>query len=281
MRVFIFLVLLPFSLLAGSLSTPLLEVDGNKATVKIDRTSTGITGFIVRHFNSERSTILANATVTDYDSERGVALLDLSPYTGLRQSSLPSGRWTPEVGDEAVLGFSYTRAMLIAPSDEIYHSVTSRVPSLEWAHPDTFAAFLSYRGHPTPLQKDFSDFCTMTSSGLLYIHIKESLFTMDCKSMQLLQIVPVDIERKDVKLPFYFRFEKIRAAWWGEGSDELTSYDPYYFGLVVKNNPDNELLKTYAKKNDIPPELLKSHWYDGFSGLFESVEEEENQLEAK
>ncbi len=280
MRVLILLVLLPFSLLAGSLSSPLVEVDGNKATVKINRTSTGVSGFIVRHFNTERSTILANATVTGYDSERGVALLELSTYTGLRQSSLPSGRWTPQAGDEAVLGFAYTRALLIAPSDETYHSIISRVPSLQWAHPDTFAAFLSYRGHPTPLQKDFKDFCTTSSSGLLYIHLKKSLFTMDCKSMHLLQIIPVDIERKDVKLPFYFRFEKIREAWWGEGSDRLTSYDPYYFGLIVKNNPDSELLKTYAQENDIPPELLESHWHDGFTGLFEGVEEE-NQPEVK
>lgn len=264
--------LLPFSLLAGSISAPLLEVHDNKASVRIDRTNTGVSGFIVRHFNKERSIILANAVVSDYDKENGIALLDLSPYTGLRQNSLPSGKWTPKAGDEAVLGFAYTRAILIAPTDEIYHNITSRIPSLDWAHPDTFAAFLSYRGHPTPLKNDFRDYCTVTSSGLLYIYIQESLFTMDCKSMNLLQIIPADMERHDAKLPFYFRFEKIRAAWWGEGSNELTSYDPYYFHLIAQNNHDSKLLKKYAQKNSIPLKEEQSHWYDGFSELFQGVE---------
>lgn len=276
MRALILLVLLmPSLLFSGSISAPLLEVDGDTATVRIDRTSTGVSGFIVHHFNSERSSILANAIVKDYDQERGVAILELSDYTGLRQNSLPDGRWRPQVGDEAVLGFAYSRALLLAPSDEIYHTITSRVPALEWAHPDTFAAFLSYRGHPTPLKEDFSDFCTVTSSGLLYIQLQESLFTLDCKSLHLLQVIPVDMPREDVKLPFYFRFDKIREAWWGEGSDELTDYDPYYLHLIARHNADNHLFEAYVKAHKLPPRLLESHWYDGFFDLFASVDEDD------
>lgn len=280
MRALTLLLLMPFILIAGSISAPLLEVDGDEATVQIDRTSIGVSGFIVHHFNDERSSILANAIVKAYDQERGVAILGLSPYTGLIQNSLPDGRWEPKVGDEAVLGFAYTRALLVAPDDDIYHAITSRVPSLEWAHPDTFAAFLSYRGHPTPLKDDFKDFCTVTSSGLLYIQLQESLFTMDCKSLNLLQVIPVDMPRKEVKLPFYFRFDKIREAWWGEGSDELTDYDPYYLHLIAKYNSDNALFAAYVKEHKLPPKLLESHWYDGFVDLFSSVDEPDEHVEA-
>ena len=264
--------LLPFSLFAGSMSALLVKVDEDTATARVTQTNEGISGFIVRHFNDEQSAILANAVVTGYDKEKGVAHLKLSPYSGLRQNSLPSGNWTPQAGDEAVLGFGYTRSVLIAPTDEIYHSITSRIPSLHWAHPDILATFLSYRGHPTPLKKDFKDFCTMTSSGLLYIYLQESLFTMDCKSMRVLQIIPAGMKRNEVKLPFYFRFESINSGWWGEGTDELESYDPYYFGLIADNNPDSELLIKYAQKNDIPLKELESHWYDGVSELFQGVE---------
>lgn len=231
-------------------------------------TNKGVSGFIVRHFTKERHTILANAIVTDYDKDNGIASLELSKYTGLRQGSLPDGTWRPQAGDEAVLGFAYSRALLIAPTDEVYHTITSRIPSLEWTHPDIFAAFLSYRGHPTPLKEDIKDFCTLTSLGLLYLYTKESLFTMDCKSLTLLQITPASMDQGEEKLPFYFRFETINQAWWGEGSDPLESYDPYYYSLISENNADNELLKYYQKKNKVS-EKASNGLFDGF---FDNVE---------
>lgn len=262
---------MPFALFAGSFSAPLLSVDGEDATVKIKMTNKGVSGFVVRHFTKDNHAILANAVVAGYDKESGIAHLKLSEYTGLRQTSLPSGRWSPEVGDEAVLGFAYSRALLIAPTDEIYHSITSRIPSLEWTHPDIFATFLSYRGHPTPLKEDINDFCTLNSAGLLYIYLQESLFTMDCKSLTLLQITPAQMDRGEEKLPFYYRFETINAAWFGEGSDHLESYDPYYFRLIAENNPKSVLLVNYAKKNSIPGQESSS-WFDGLFDGFDNIE---------
>ena len=267
MHFFILFFLLPFTLFAGSFSAPLLSVDGKQATVEIPMTNKGVSGFIVRHFTDQHRAILANAVVTGYDREKGIASLELSEYTGLQQSSLPNGTWIPQAGDEAVLGFAYSRSLLIAPTDEIYHAITSRIPSLEWIHPDIFATFLSYRGHPTPIKEDIRDFCTMTSSGLLYIYLENSLFTMDCKSLALLQITPANMDRGEEKLPFYFRFESIKEAWWGEGSDPLESYDPYYHSLISENNTDNDLLKHYQKKNRVS-EKTSDGWFDG---LFDNI----------
>ena len=276
MHFFILFFLLPFTLFAGSVSAPLLSVDKESATVKIPMTNKGVSGFIVRHFTDQHNAILANAVVTGYDKETGIADLELSEYTGLRQNSLPNGIWTPQAGDEAVLGFAYSRALLIAPTDEIYHTITSRIPSLEWTHPDIFATFLSYRGHPTPIKEDISDFCTTTSSGLLYIYLQNSLFTMDCKSLTLLQIAPASMDRGEEKLPFYFRFEEIDAAWWGEGSDRLESYDPYYFGLIAENNAENELFNHYIKKNKIPLQESSS-WFETFDDVEITIGSEEEE----
>ena len=55
-----------------------------------------------------------------------------------------------EVGDTALLAFGYSRAFLIAPSEEIYHKITEATQSVQWIHPDIFASMLSFSGHPSP-----------------------------------------------------------------------------------------------------------------------------------
>lgn len=272
MRIFILFFTLFSSLLtAGTFSLPLDSVEENLGTVKIKNIQKGVSGYVVRHFTQEQRTILANAVVTSFDKANGIAHLQFSEFSGLVQNSLPNGNWKPQVGDEVVLGFGYSRALLLAPTDEIYHSVTARIPSLEWTHPDLFATFLSYRGHPTPIKEDINDFCTTSSVGLLYIYLQNSLFTLDCNSLALLQITPLSMERGEEKLPFYYRFEKISEAWWGEGSDPLESYDPYYFHLIAKNNPKSGLLHHYAKKNEVPINESSS-WFGGFFNNLSDVE---------
>ncbi|HFU74410.1 MAG TPA: hypothetical protein ENK65_02530, partial [Helicobacteraceae bacterium] len=131
------------------MSSPLLSVQDDIATAKTPKIQVGVSGFIVRHFNEEHSSIIANATVIAYDENRSISRLQLNHYDGLRQNSLPSGKWTPQVGDELILAFGYTRALLIAPNEAIYHNITSRITSIDWQHPDGFATTLSYAGHPT------------------------------------------------------------------------------------------------------------------------------------
>jgi hypothetical protein len=148
------------------------------------------------------------------------------------------------------LAFGYARALLIAPQESIWYKISSGVKALEWVHPDTFATYLSYLGHPTPLKDDISGFCTAVNAGLLYIYAQNALFTLDCQSFALLQITPAAYDRTGNKLPFYSRVEEIREAWWGEGSSPLETYDPYYMELIVENNPTSEMLYEYIKNND-------------------------------
>ena len=229
----------------------LLSVHDETATAKTSNLQVGVSGFIVRHLSDEHSIIIANATVSAYDASTSIATLNLQPYDGLRQNSLPNGKWKPEINDELVIAFGYTRALLIAPNEAIYHNITSRVKSLAWQHPDGFATTLSYAGHPTPLKEDFNNFCRGSATGLLYIYTNHALFTLDCKSLKLLQITPAGFKEKETKLPFYSRVDKINAAWWGEGSDELENYEPYYLELMIKNNQDNKTLYNFVKDSDI------------------------------
>lgn len=249
MHLLLLVFLFPLSLLADPITGKLLEVKEHEGTLNIPTTQIGISGLIIRHFNDSHSAIIANAVVTGYDEASQRAHLKFSPYDGLKQNSLPSGIWSPQQGDEAVLAPHYSRALLIAPTDGIYHEMTSRLGSLQWVHPDEYAAYLSVQGHPTPTKNDFSEFCTATSAGLLYLYAKESLFTLDCRTMALLQITPAPLQREETKLPFYSRVAEIRAGWWGEGSEPLEAYDPYYLELMVTSNPKNTTLYEYIKTN--------------------------------
>lgn len=242
----------PVFLLAGTIHLPLKSVDEKKgtATVETGMIDPGVSGFIIRHFTDEHSMIIANTRVISYDKKRRIATLQTSEYTGLRQSSLPRGEWKPKAGDEAVLAFAYSRALLLAPTEEIYRTITAKVPSVEWVHPDGFATYLSHQGHPTPIKEDIGGYCTLATAGLLYIYAKNALFTLDCQSLALLQITPADFPRETPTLPFYSRVEEIRSAWWGEGSGRLEAYDPFYLQLLVENNPSSKMLYDFIQTND-------------------------------
>jgi hypothetical protein len=231
-------------------------MDKEQAIVHIPAIDVGVSGFIVRKFNEQHSAIIANAVVSKFNKELQQATLTLSEYDGLKQNSLPNGKWSPREGDTAVLAFSYERAMLIAPSDEIYHDISSRIKTINWVHPDGFAAFLSYKGHPTPLVEDIKGFCKVASLGLIYIYSKQALFTLDCKSFTLLQITPAPMKVEDIKLPFYSMIENIEANWFGKGSSELESYNPYYMQIIVLSNPKNLELYKYIKSHDSNASVL-------------------------
>jgi hypothetical protein len=163
----------------------------------------------------------------------------------LEQSALPTGTWSPKVGDEVILGYNYHRALLISPNASVYKKVTGHHKERHWMHPDIFTTVLSSRGHPTPLMEDFKYTCRVNNIGLVSFVIDKSILTIDCHSFKILQNRKTKIQTDEIQLPFYTRVVKIEANWFGEGSDELLEYSPYYVGLLAKNNPDNEWIQTY------------------------------------
>jgi hypothetical protein len=243
---------------ASSVTTPLLEVQGDKATIVAENLREGMSGFIVRQFDATHSTIIANARVEKTNPANHRAILHLSDYTGLHQEALPSGNWKPKSLDIAVLAYDYKRALLIAPNEETYDALTKSISGVEWIHPDLYATYLSYEGHQTPLVSDFNRYCTANSIGLLYIHSADHLFTLDCKSFTLLQSTPLKRVSGKEQTPFFSRIPTIRGAWWGEGSSSLKSYEPYYLEQIALNNQQNkELYELYKAKFSDKNALLR------------------------
>jgi len=236
------------TLFGGVIKKPILSVDLEKqlATIEISKVNVGITGFLVHRVSAKNSTILYSLEIISYDTETKIATLKMGQFNQLRQNSLPHGRWQAEVGDIAILAFGYSRALLIAPSEDVYYRVTSASSQVQWVHPDIFATILSFSGHPTPLKEDFKKMSIGTAAGLVFFYLDQKLYTVDSQSLKVINISVAPLKQESVKLPFYSRVEEIEANWFGEGSDELESYEPYYFELLIKHNPNNaQLLEFY------------------------------------
>lgn len=258
MRIWFYSLISFGALCASPISAPLLDVQGESASIEASDLRVGMSGFVVRQFDATHSTIIANARVEQTNPSNNRAILHISKYDGLHQDALPGGSWSPRASDKAVLAYDYGRALVIAPNEDTYEAITKNTPNIEWIHPDNYATFLSYEGHPTPLVKDFHDYCTANSIGLLYIQSAQTLFTLDCKSFTLLESTPSAQTNSTAQTPFFTHIPKIRAAWWGEGSSRLSAYEPYYLEQIALNNPHSkELYELYKAKFSDKSALLR------------------------
>ena len=252
MKQILLLTFLLLELFSATIKTPVVSVDDEKETltIEIDKIDLGVSGFVVHNIASEHTSILKNVVVVAFDAQTKRATLKMEDFNALQNNSLPSGKWKVKVGDSVELAFGYSRALLIAPSEEIYYRI-SRSVNVQWIHPDLFATILSFHGHPTPLKEDFEAMGISSSAGLLFVYLEKKVYTVDMHSFKILSIADAPLEQESAKLPFYSRVDKIEANWFGEGSDELEEYEPHYYELLVEHNKKNRAFYEVIKNGDV------------------------------
>jgi hypothetical protein len=257
MKYILLLILVAFELFAGIVKSPVLSVDEKNETLSINvkKVDIGMSGFAVHTIADGHTSILNNVVVIAYDEQNELATLKMMNFNTLRNNALPTGKWKIVPGDMVELAFAYSRALLISPSEEIYHRISKSV-NIQWIHPDLFATVLSFRGHPTPLKEDFEAMGIASSVGLLFIYLDKKLYTLDIQSFKILNISEAPLTQDSVKLPFYSRVEKIEANWFGDGSDELEAYEPHYYELLIESNKKDERLYEIVKNSEKLHDLL-------------------------
>jgi len=241
------------TLFGGVIKAPILSINesAQTVTVKVKNIDVGVSGFVVHRLGKYNASILNDLTVVNYDKSTQIATLKMGEFDQLVQNSLPTGQWKVEVGDIAVLAFGYSRALLIAPNEEVYYRITRATKQLQWIHPDIFATTLSFNGHATPLKEDFNKMSIATSAGLVFFYLNQKLFTVDAKSLKILNVSNAALTQDSVKLPFFSRVGKIESnwfSWFDEGADEIEDYEGYYYKLLSENNPNNKALQNEYKK---------------------------------
>jgi hypothetical protein len=269
MRLILFITLFTshlFALINTPMHTEVIAANEKELTIPtIEGSQVGMYGAVVRWFDDKHSTALSWVEVKSIEGEK--TILSMIPIRALEQSALPSGNWTPRVGDEVVLGYNYHRALLIAPNPSIYKKITSYHTERQWVHPDIFASVISSKGHPTPLREDFSYACRANNIGVVYFMFDKSIMTLDCHSFKILQNKSTSVKSTEQQLPFYTRVPHIEANWFGEGSDELEEYDAYYIELIAENNPENSWIQTYKRTREQAVDDNKDvSWFDAWFG---------------
>lgn len=254
MKQILILVTLAFSLYANIIKSPILKIekDSSEVYATFDGIDIGMSGYVSHKISANHSIIIKSATVVDFDAQNKIAKIKLSNFDMLKNDNLPNMSLDVAIGDEAVFAFGYKKALLIAPNEDLYYSIT-KSSSVEWIHPDIFATELSISGHPTPLRQDFTTFSEDTSTGIIFIYLEKKIYTIDAQSFKILAINDAPLEQKNVVLPFYSRVEEIDSAWWGDGSSRLDEYEPHYYTLLIEANKNNknlfEIVKNSTNKN--------------------------------
>jgi hypothetical protein len=282
MRLILFITLFTshlFALINMPIHTEVIAVNEEELTIPtIEGAQVGMYGAVVRWFDDKHSTALSWVEVKRIEEEKTV--VSMVPIRALEQSALPSGNWTPRIGDEIVLGYNYHRALLIAPNPSIYKKISSYHKERQWVHPDIFASVISSKGHPTPLREDFSYACRANNIGVVYFMFDKSIMTLDCHSFKILQNKSTSVKSTEQQLPFYTRVPHIEANWFGEGSDELEEYDAYYIELIAENNPQNQWIQTYKRTREQAVDDNKDvSWFDAWFGDINRVIDEDDDYD--
>ena len=234
-NIFTLLALLSVTLFAqislSPLKTDIIAVKKDIVIVKNGANiAIGATGVIMKSFDSEHKTIIANVTVVKKEGE--TLHLKISPFDAIPQKTLPNYDISPKVGDEVILNFLYNRAMAIVPDVETYKVVVQSYDPFIWLHPDVFAAKLAKSYNPTPTKETFQEECIAQNIGLLLFAIRGEGHFVDCKSFAILNTVPLP-KATSVKSPFYSRLEAIKGRIFGLfGGKGVHDYDAFYINLL-------------------------------------------------
>jgi len=208
--------------------------DVDSETVTFNRNNqdlkVGETGIVVKQMKYENNSIISIVTISKI--ENGLITAELSEFDGLKQESVPHGKWQPAKGDLLVFRLNYDRIMSISDSYENYRKTIKAIsdPFLNLIHPDILSATLYSRGDKIPTKKGIQDVCRTHNIGLITISIQDKLFINDCQSFKNLYVFDLDFDEVQTKIePFYNRLELYKKSF------ENNSYDKFYLELFDLN----------------------------------------------
>ncbi|WP_292658726.1 plasminogen-binding N-terminal domain-containing protein [Nitratifractor sp.] len=188
------------------------SVDGNRIILNKALPVNGMSGVVIHNFGKGREAITSILVQT----APGVAVVrkgDLLDHKGL-----PTPKDLAAPGDKVIGGYLYSNVLVLAPNAQTYAKIT-RSGGRFWVHPDLYAAFLAREGDSTPSPSNLSKFAKEAQVGLIYIVQKNRAILFDPLSGKIVGSTPFTPVGTETKYPFYNRFSKINAGFFGSSSD--------------------------------------------------------------
>ncbi|MBZ7935419.1 MULTISPECIES: plasminogen-binding N-terminal domain-containing protein [Campylobacter] len=209
--------------------TELLKVDDIYGYIKdspeIQINSSGV---VLQQFKNSKS-IIARASVIA--KENGLAKLEFSVFSDLKQEALPLPNVLPKSGDEVVLNFLYDRGVIVAPDEKTYNDLVSDFPQIYFTHIDIFGAQLIRSSTVAPKRSDFRKFCADNAVGILIFALEDKAKIIDCQNFNELYEFPIE-KASSVQIPFYSRVSGYRTNFFDFNAQEMSDYYRYYNALI-------------------------------------------------
>ncbi|TKX32770.1 plasminogen-binding N-terminal domain-containing protein [Campylobacter aviculae] len=185
-------------------------------------------GIVIQQFKSSKS-IIARASVIA--KENGLAKLEFSVFSDLKQDALPLPNVLPKSGDEVVLNFLYDRGVIIAPDETTYNDLVSDFPQIYFTHIDIFGAQLIRTSILAPKRSDFRKFCADNAVGILIFALENKAKIIDCQNFNELYEFPIE-KASSVQIPFYSRVSGYKSNFFDFNTQEIGNYYKYYNALI-------------------------------------------------
>ncbi len=229
--------LLQASSFGERLTLPILEVSAQEkhtAYIPALDLKVGESGEILRELAGGHSVIIARAQVVEI--KEGRAKITFEKLDSLAQNYFPEPELTPQKEDKTLWRTFYDRALLIAPSQELYIHVRDSYPQIRWQHPDLFVSYLLEEREHAPSREDFRHICNAYNIGILYIIASGKGEARDCQTFALLRQDPIakDAPKEEQIRPFFSRLGNVEQSWFNAvfGGAEVKDYYLYYDELL-------------------------------------------------
>ncbi|MBZ7968635.1 plasminogen-binding N-terminal domain-containing protein [Campylobacter molothri] len=211
------------------IKTELLKVDDIYGYIKdspeIQINSSGV---VLQQFKNSKSII---ARVNVIAKENGLAKLEFSVFSDLKQKALPLPNVLPQIGDEVILNFLYDRGMIIAPDEKTYNDLASDFSQIYFTHIDIFGAQLIRSSTVAPKRSDFRKFCADNAVGILIFALEDKAKIIDCQNFNELYEIPIK-KASSVQIPFYSRVDGYRTNFFDFNAQKINDYYQYYNALI-------------------------------------------------
>lgn len=220
MKQIILLVLATYSLMANTLpqriETTIKSIHGD--TIQLaQNVSAGMSGLIVHDYGNGLSAITHSVITTQNGNAK------ILPYTAILHENIPSVKTEAKINDKVILGNFYNNALVIAPNEQTYSTITKKF-NKSWVHPDAYALqFMSEERSEISLES-LQKFARNNQIGLVLIATKTQLLILDPMSKEFLGQQQIQGTATKAMKPFFSRFEHMDVSTFGFSEITLKDY---------------------------------------------------------
>ncbi len=220
MKKIILLLVATYTLIANTLpqriETNIKSIHGE--TIQVAKNvSAGMSGLIIHDYGNGLSAITHSIISTQNGNAK------ILPYIAILHENIPSVKTEVKMDDNVILGNFYNNALVIAPNEQSYSSITKKF-NKTWIHPDAYALqFMSEERSEISLES-LKKFAINNQVGLVLIAIKNQLLILDPISKKFLGQTPIKETTTKTMKPFFSRFEQMDVSSFGFSKIKLKDY---------------------------------------------------------